>query len=631
MSLLLASISSIIREGRNDSNLMRGLYAFLKKGGSVPNKVQLGQLAKADNIQVEPLDFTVRPHYGDRRLQKILLKGIRKFPSYEGRYYALDFGDHGTCHSCVYLGSNGVGKTSLYSAIEWASLGKLDSAKSREYKTREEQIEFLKYHNAQPEDAIIHLSSHDGTATYILADNSDRVSKFSLPAFFCMEQDIAELSKERISEYIAEQLGLSDYYLLLYNMEKLQKSYHEHREFFNGSKNQIEELEFQNKLLDLLYGLEPSTSRIIFHASDCTSDAKTYRLRQSEDIGDKYRYLNSLKRRLKRIQMIIHNLSDNEEDTISKLNRNILKLDDAKLAKVVWGQNSTWGTAEDKLTGELEDILNHININLTRYTANPILKDTVLMNSWLKLEYERNENKINIKKRTLHELESICSILGIDEHQEEIFSQAYKSLSDEYTKYINELTHYGETVFKYLFKPFFGQDISDVRLKSESDGKSLRVVLMAVNPLNRNTIGEVSPRKYLNTFRFKLYCVALKVSLCICCSKLYGIEFPLVIDDVFDSSDFNNRERIRDFIRHLFQSYSELLPGKHPLQLLFFTQDDVIGDSVFRGIQDAGLDENIRYSRIFNFYEAEDKEWKSEILNGNKIEVLYLQDNILYR
>ena len=102
MSLLLASISSIIREGRNDSNLMRGLYAFLKKGGGVPTKVQLGQLAKADNIQVEPLDFTVRPHYGDRRLQKILLKGIRKFPSYGERYYALDFGDHGTCHSCVY-------------------------------------------------------------------------------------------------------------------------------------------------------------------------------------------------------------------------------------------------------------------------------------------------------------------------------------------------------------------------------------------------------------------------------------------------------------------------------------------------------------------------------------------------
>ena len=631
MSLLLASISPIIREGRNDSNLMRGLYAFLKKGGGVPTKVQLGQLAKADNIQVEPLDFTVRPHYGDRRLQKILLKGIRKFPAYGERYYALDFGDHGTCHSCVYLGSNGVGKTSLYSAIEWASLGKLDSAKSREYTSREEQIEFLKYHNAQPEDAIIHLSSHDGTATYILADNSDRTSKFSLPAFFCMEQDIAELSKERISEYIAEQLGLSDYYLLLYNMGELLVDYERHQDSFNGTKSQLEELEFRNKLLDLLYGLEPSTSRIIFHASDYTSDAKTYRFRLSEDVGDKYRYLNSLKRRLKRIQTIICNLFDNKEIAGSKLNRHILKLDDAKLTKVEWGPNSTWGTDEDELTDKLEAILNHIDSNLTRYTTNPILKDTVFMKSWLKLEHERNENKINIQKRTLHELESICSILGTSKHQRDIFSQAYKSLSDEYTKYINELMHYGETVFKYLFKPFFGQDISDVRLETDNDGTGLRVVLMAVNPLNRNAIGEVSPRKYLNTFRFKLYCVALKVSLCICCSKLYGIEFPLVIDDVFDSSDFNNRERIRDFIRHLFQSYSELLPGKHPLQLLFFTQDDVIGDSVFRGIQDAGLDENIRYSRIFNFYEAEDEEWKSEILNGNKIDVLYLQDNILYR
>ena len=64
-----------------------------------------------------------------------------------------------------------------------------------------------------------------------------------------------------------------------------------------------------------------------------------------------------------------------------------------------------------------------------------------------------------------------------------------------------------------------------------------------------------------------------------------GINFPLVFDDVFDSSDFPNRMSTEDFFRKIFESHDKIEGIKDkPLQVIFFTQDEVIAESIYRGI-----------------------------------------------
>lgn len=125
---------------------------------------------------------------------------------------------------------------------------------------------------------------------------------------------------------------------------------------------------------------------------------------------------------------------------------------------------------------------------------------------------------------------------------------------------------------------------------------------------------DINPRAYLNTFKYKLFIVAFKLACCCVAKKIYNINYPLIIDDVFDSSDFNNRVGIKEFISDLFRQHDKFLPDEsHQLQLIFFTQDNLIADQVEKGINSYYLyrqNENNRsgeakYSRIYDYHEID--------------------------
>lgn len=98
---------------------------------------------------------------------------------------------------------------------------------------------------------------------------------------------------------------------------------------------------------------------------------------------------------------------------------------------------------------------------------------------------------------------------------------------------------------------------------------------------------QINPRYYFNNFRFKLYLVSLKVAIAFYIMNSRKISFPLIFDDIFDSSDFSNRVNSKEYFNKIFRVYQDLniLEGK-PLQIIFFTQDEIIAESIFDGICD---------------------------------------------
>lgn len=372
------------------------------------------------------------------------------------------------------LGANGVGKSSLFNALEMAYLGKLFSARSRGISPKED-IQYLKnIAVVDPKQSVIIVETSDSYVSSRTSLDSDRFNPISFPAFFCVAYDVEKLARTFSPTYIASQLGFDDYLGILTLSQELHQSYLKRIDSYKEKKEKLERL------------------------------IKQY---------------------------------DSEPD----------------------GFTSTE-------------------------------------------EFLREKEKVEGR---LFRMESKIPLLALDSDRISFFLKTLDYLKRRYIEYLSELMKIGEDVFDEIFSDYRGDDISDVKLKLDEKTIGLNVSLVAKNPVSGNIIGEVLPQNFLNTFRLKIFCVCLKISFAFCCKKIYNINSPIVIDDVFDSSDFQNREKINSFITHVFNAHYKLFGEKSPLQLIFFTQDDMIGDSVFKGICNFSPSEGAKYSRIFNITEAE--------------------------
>ena len=84
---------------------------------------------------------------------------------------------------------------------------------------------------------------------------------------------------------------------------------------------------------------------------------------------------------------------------------------------------------------------------------------------------------------------------------------------------------------------------------------------------------------------------------------MLNLNFPIVFDDVFYSSDFTNRNKVRHFIENIYAVHHKLF-GKNEqqeLQIIFFTHDDLLLDA----IRSATVEErHVIYARLFDYRES---------------------------
>ena len=119
------------------------------------------------------------------------------------------------------------------------------------------------------------------------------------------------------------------------------------------------------------------------------------------------------------------------------------------------------------------------------------------------------------------------------------------------------------------------------------------------------------PKEYFNSFRYKFYCVLLKITMAFTVKKYFKINFPLIFDDIFYSSDFANRDKVDEFISSIYDIHNKIFKeNESPLQIIFFTHDDLILEAAFNGT--SSLD-NIICGRLFSYNECnEDGDYKEK-------------------
>mgnify|MGYP001225582107 CR=1 FL=1 len=149
----------------------------------------------------------------------------------------------------------------------------------------------------------------------------------------------------------------------------------------------------------------------------------------------------------------------------------------------------------------------------------------------------------------------------------------------------------------------------EIKMKEEEidieTGEVLSEIITALIVPKDKSLQPLPVNKYFNTFHYRLFSTMVGISIAMASRINTRINLPLVLDDIFYASDFENRATIERFIKELFKVFEEYTPELE-LQLILFTHDQLIFESAVRAIAEKKV-KNIAFAKLFPHNNAKDK------------------------
>lgn len=245
-----------------------------------------------------------------------------------------------------------------------------------------------------------------------------------------------------------------------------------------------------------------------------------------------------------------------------------------------------------------------------------------------KLQINSREGEIAILKNEILQLQSQMAVeqKSIEVKQPELATAAevvelYSKLKKDTRMYATEFHRELAQEIKGAFEPIqkIVKEVLDKYLYLENRPATLKfemkpeswdeetgeviseIITAFIEPLDKSQPPQ-EVNKYFNTFHYRLFCTMVGISIAVASRKNTGINLPLVLDDVFYASDFENRATIEEFISKLFELFKEFTPDKE-LQLILFTHDQLIFESIIKASMRKDI-KNILFAKLFRHEEA---------------------------
>ncbi len=581
----------------------------------------------------------------DYRFKNLQMRNFRKFPHAEKTNfpYGIDFLLKGEPASLILVGGNGTGKTSLFSAMEYTMTRFLSSANLRDISVAE-YPHYLAYSNQNFENVQVALDTVKQTL-YSDTSHSDLANYDFLRCFFCSERDLVEMGKQpSLLEYVTSQVGYGEYLEMKKVLENL---YVDYKKDFDLSKNTLtdflereEELKKarkEKKVIDILakekfrlylkdYNgrwLVKQEEGIAYRENynqalvDMKRNKLAYDLPQVEELGDMMdvsEKLNTKKKWVEAYEQVASEFISNFKECARALpyGSYLKEWFEEEVKKIellaVSNKDKFVDIYNDKLNRyigydfkQTEQIKNEVIDNLLAFLFTEKTQDiyqffqeNLFAQNEIDAKVAKLEHETDDKRGKVDQLRSIESILTplkgfIDALQNE-FNTQLRFLELLYKGFVEKiLNHFSANGEKYILS------LSADKLE----------IIVQYEDIDHQVI-QKTPREYLNSFRFKLFNMAVKVAMAMAAMRINKICHPIVFDDVFYSSDFENRSRVEGFIISLFEAYKEFVKpyvGSRDLQVVFLTHDDIIMDAIREGIQSLDHIVAARYGRLFDYRE----------------------------
>lgn len=610
-------------------------------------QVLFGGKEKDRNEPPTALKFNFTEHK-DFRLKNIRMKGFRKFPYKDNLTYTLDFTDkdaHAPC-SCFFIGGNGTGKTSIFSALQETCSDSFSAADSRGVSKKL----FMPHAGVEPSkvDVIVETKDFD----IDLQNPSSLISSYRkfLRPFFCSEYDIRKMTESKdITNYIISQTGYNNIHQIIDKLDEIYKEREirltelkeKEKNDSLSKRNNVKDTDEEQKLLECVFNnisaykihrVEECDIEMLRNLINLLKQEQKINIRKTDKISNKLSdilsYLEREKNMLLSCKIYVEYIKNSYSSVISQIEmllEDISTVDNAdKDEEIVGVRIPKMKTAQLGIAQRIS-LLNLEDLNVKRkYLADILQKlaysirdgETFLeftKNYLTNLENLRSAKNISLQDTSMSEKDE----LNLIEINLEPLRQCKEALKNYYNAFIRSAII---TTIKICETILAGFDMEGEKLEisRDKDNNNLKI------EYNVNNL-PMDPLLLLNSFRFKLYTLCLKISMAFSVMKNMNLSFPLVFDDVFYSSDFVNREKVRDFIEKIFKLYDEIIVDKPvPLQVIFFTHDEVVLEAAVKGMNAKDMNVMYKYGRIFNYQEME----KENISNGLcELSAIYGQSN----
>lgn len=533
-----------------DENIRSAITKIVADSGL---SYESGETVVSDNQANEFMDY---------RIKSIRFSDFRLFPKLEDKAFGLSFTTEGNTSSCIFLGSNGTGKSSIFTALEYAYTGHSSYKESSN-----ETDSYLNYafSGKGTTSLLLNICSQESIKEIQISNNNT----MDFPrSFFCSEFDINTLSQEHnLTKYILEQTGFADLWKI-----------------------------------------------------KCEIANKIDRLSNSQ-IPDNF--ISS--RRIREVLLELKNMTADKREEASRLSL-LETIGNEELEKTHYLFPARWSSLVTT-TGSTGK-----QIPATDPLSTVVIDEIAaskLLNMYKELSSLVSENGLDKLRELVSNMETITEnddnegitkeidILGTVQGKVEIIIRdLLDEVIDGYANFIeNIMCHFSSPNEKEKFK-FIRTGDTNISLVIKVTGYKESFT--------------ATPRSYLNTFRFRLYCIILKVSLSIWYMKKTKKILPIVIDDIFSSSDFNNSNRLDYLIFNIFSLYHRHInKGCNcdiPLQLIILTHDNLAKLSLEKGFK-ASMMARKRTSDMISkrIFAPNDILVKENVFSKDNVINLYLQ------
>lgn len=565
---------------------------------------------KTENI----LPIEERPFY-DYRFNSFRLNGFRKFPYDDKIDYGIDFTKKDIKNVSLFLiGNNGSGKTTIFSGLEYLCTGKISAAEQRNVQLG---TDYLNYGKDKGKTFRLALS----TVQEEVESNKDKSKEFNeisylLRPFFCSENDILEISsyKQDLTHFIYDQTGLKMSTDLLQQLKEEREEARETIDSYNKYGTELQKNTLKPEIQESMIAFLDKLSKESFYLWEYWRKSGREETLPSGAFKINTRLWN----------LPIPNESENIKGAVDELKNRVNKY--LPLLKDDREKFSSFFPYGYSLLDLYSDFIEQCEAATGQKSNAKSLFSTIQpynkgieeqYNQLKKISFEDFEEKRDFYyKKYLACQEAFLSgnnekkadfLMGIYSEKtiltarlEEYRKNQNESIGAKYIRYNN---HYGylndlieelEKLINIRIEFFYriGHRFVEGILESfmEMD-ETFKLVLRnnQIIPLIEFTKADgtrenFTPREFFNSFRFKMYCLGLKIAVAFSIKKYMNFNFPLILDDVFYSSDFTNREKVEEFIWALYNVHESIFKEQQELQILFLTHDELLVSAATKSV-----------------------------------------------